>query len=199
MQAKKVLIVAHKGTHEATNTIIFNIMNHTSFQISILEFDDEKLIPDEKAVGRILMTLERDTDGIISVGSGTINDLNRLIGSRVKIPAHVITVGIGTLIITILYKYTLESHEFKKLENSQNIEKFVKEYLPKESEIILWLKTIGLSCNVKDYGIDEKLLREIILKAGYIRDRYTIFMLLDSLELLDIAADYLSDYFFNYS
>jgi glycerol-1-phosphate dehydrogenase [NAD(P)+] len=69
-------------------------------------------------------------------------------------------------------------------------------YLPKEEKVKTWLTTLDLSYHPSDYGMTPELLREIVLKAGFIRDRYTVFRLLDSLKLLDRAADYLINYFY---
>jgi glycerol-1-phosphate dehydrogenase [NAD(P)+] len=353
IKGKNILMVADKHTHEKTNKKIYTIMKDNNYNISRLEFEDEKLIPNEKAVGTILMSTDRNIDGIISVGSGTINDLNRLIGDRVKIPvitvatapsmdgyaasgsslmfkgkkttikgspvtaiygnidvikeapydliqagfgdiigkrtalsdwvlarhmkdeywcdktvslveestnicienaekiaqrdteaikhlidalvlsgitmslvddtrpasgcehlvshflvmkaiergelspSHGKTVAIGTLIGTVLYNYLFQTKEFKNLESSEQIKEDIKKYLPREEEVTTWLKTLDLSKDLKDYDIDKDLLREMILKAGFIRERYTVFMILDSLKLLDRAADYLMDYFYN--
>ncbi|MPW25122.1 iron-containing alcohol dehydrogenase [Alkalibaculum sp. M08DMB] len=351
-KGKHVLIVADKHTYEQINKSIYEIMEKSDFIISILEFDDKKLIPDEKAVGTILMTTDRSICGIISIGSGTINDLSRLVGDRVKVPvvtiatapsmdgyaaagsslmykgvkktikgstvtaiygkvdvikdcpyeliqagfgdiigkktaladwvlskhindeywcdatvklveesadlcirdaskithrdpiaiknlidalvlsgicmalvddtrpasgsehlvshymvmkaiengdlppSHGITVGFGTLVATVLYEYLLQCEPFKNLDNASVINDAVKKYLPRKEDVIKWLETIGLSINPKDYNLNEDLLREIVNKAGFIRERYTIFSLLHSLDVLDDAGEYLIQYFY---
>jgi len=45
-----------------------------------------RLVPDEKALGTIMLDLEDDTSYIIAVGSGTINDLARFISHKLHIP-----------------------------------------------------------------------------------------------------------------
>ena len=351
-KGENILIIGDKHTHEQINQKVYDIMKKTDFDVSMLEFGEEKLIPNEKAVGTILMSTHRDIAGIISIGSGTINDLSRLIGNRVKIPvitiatapsmdgyassgsslvfkgvkktikgstvtaiygnvdvikdcpydliqsgfgdiigkktaladwvlskhitgeywcdktvslveesaniciqdaekiaqrdakaiknlidaltlsgicmslvddtrpasgsehlishylvmkamergelppSHGKTVAIGTLISTVLYNFLFHTEEFKEFNNYQVIQENIYKYLPKEEEVRAWLKTIGLSCQLMDYDIDKELLREIILKAGFIRERYTIFRFLDSLNLLDKAGNYLVSYFF---
>lgn len=350
IQGKNILIVGDKHTHDL-NEKIYEVMQATEYEVSLLEFEDTKLIPDEKAVGKVVMTTDRDIAGIISIGSGTINDINRLVGNRVKIPvitiatapsmdgyaasgssmmyngvkktikngtvtaiygkvdvikeapfdliqagfgdiigkktaladwilskhindeywcdktvalveestnvcienaskiaerdteaiknlvdalvlsgvcmslvddtrpasgsehlvshymvmkaiekgqlppSHGRTVAIGTLIATVLYEFLLKHEAFKSVENYEAIEKDVRKYLPTIAEVEGLLKTLGLSIYPRDYYLDKDLLKEIVLKAGYIRQRYTVFMLLDSLNLLDEAADYVLDHF----
>ncbi|RBP65383.1 glycerol-1-phosphate dehydrogenase [NAD(P)+] [Alkalibaculum bacchi] len=350
IQGKNILIVADKHTHDL-NQRIYEIMQATDYDVSLLEFEDKKLIPDEKAVGKVLMTTDRDIAGIISVGSGTINDINRLVANRVKIPvitiatapsmdgyaasgssmvyngvkktikngtvtaiygkvdvikeapydliqagfgdsigkktaladwilskhindeywcdktvalveestnicienaekiaerdteaiknlvdalvlsgvcmslvddtrpasgsehlvshymvmraiekgelppSHGRTVAIGTLIATVLYEFLFKHDAFKQVENYKEVEKDVRRYLPTIEEVEGLLKTIKLSTDPRDYDLDGDLLREIVLKAGYIRQRYTVFMLLDRLNLLDEAADYVLNHF----
>ncbi|MCR1897562.1 sn-glycerol-1-phosphate dehydrogenase [Irregularibacter muris] len=349
---KNILVVGDKHTHEQINQKIFDTLKANEFNAAMLEFDEKKLIPDEKAIGTILMSTDREIDGIVSVGSGTINDLNRLVGDRMKIPvitiatapsmdgyassgsslmfkgvkktikgstvtaiygdievikncpydliqagfgdiigkktsladwvlskhitgeywcdktvklveestdicireaekiaqrdteaighlidaltlsgicmslvddtrpasgsehlvshylvmkavekgelppSHGRTVAIGTLISTLLYKFLFETKEFTELENSEKIKEDLMKYLPKEEKVKTWLTTLDLSYHPSDYGMTPELLREIVLKAGFIRDRYTVFRLLDSLKLLDRAADYLINYFY---
>lgn len=92
VSGNNILIVCDTHTHEIINKKIIEILeSFNEYNLSIVEFEDKKLIPDERAVGRILMTTPRDLSGIISIGSGTINDLSRLIGDRLKIP--VITIA----------------------------------------------------------------------------------------------------------
>lgn len=49
-------------------------------------YPDERLVPDEKAVGRALVELEPDTSLIVAVGSGTINDIARMVACKTHTP-----------------------------------------------------------------------------------------------------------------
>lgn len=346
---KNILIIGDKHTHREINEIIINIMENSKYNISVIEFEDKKLIPDEKAIGTIIMGSPRNVSGIISIGSGTINDLNRLIGDRLRIPvvtiatapsmdgyaaagsslmykgskktikgstvsaifgdinvikecpfeliqagfgdiigkktaiadwvlsknindeywcdktvdlvmdstqlcinnangianrdkvsikyliealilsgiamsmvddtrpasggehlvshymvmkaieagelppSHGKTVAIGTLIVANLYEFLLKSN-FKN--KSEELIREINNYLPKPKEVIEWLEIIKLPTNPSEYGINKEFMKEIVLNAGFIRDRYTIFTLLHGENLLSSASEYILDKFY---
>ncbi len=48
--------------------------------------DGEVLVPDEKTIGSLLTGIPRDTGLLVGVGSGTLNDVCRFVGDRMKIP-----------------------------------------------------------------------------------------------------------------
>ena len=71
---------------------VYKYLVNNSFVVKNFIFNTGKthLIPDEKALGRLLMELDPDTSYIIAVGSGTLNDLARIISSRTKIPYMIV-------------------------------------------------------------------------------------------------------------
>ncbi|MFZ7131083.1 MAG: sn-glycerol-1-phosphate dehydrogenase [Eubacteriales bacterium] len=350
---KNILIVGDEHTRVQINDKIIEVMRNSDYNISVVQFKDKKLVPDEKAVGSILMATPRDIHGIISIGSGTINDLNRLIGDRLKIPvitiatapsmdgyaaagsslmfqgakktikgspvtvivgnidvikdcpyeliqagfgdiigkktaiadwslskhltgeywcnmavdlviestelcisnvdsiakrdknaikqltealvlsgiamsivddtrpasggehlishymvmkaigsgnnppSHGKTVAIGTLITTILYYFLFDSIAFNKIENHNRIQIDIMKYLPTVEDVRCWLNSIQLPDHPRAYDITETFMREIILNAGFIRERYTIFSLLHQLDILHEAAEYMAHFFYH--
>ncbi|SKC83406.1 sn-glycerol-1-phosphate dehydrogenase [Maledivibacter halophilus] len=80
-----ILIVSDIHTYEIQGEKIIGYLKK-EFKIQSVVFDDEKLVPDEKAIGTILMNRGFKIDGMIAVGSGTINDLVRFISSRLGVP-----------------------------------------------------------------------------------------------------------------
>ena len=111
-------------------------------------------------------------------------------------PSHGRTVGIGTLISVILYEFLFDHATFQKQEKSEELKEKIKTYLPKKEEVIDWLTTLEMSTHPKDYDVDEDLMEELIHKAGFIRDRYTIFTYLNELGLIDECAAYVKKYFY---
>jgi len=83
----KILLISDKNTYEVSGKNIENHLLNNGLNTEMLVFDNEgTLVPDERAVGTILVECTNDVSLIVSIGSGTINDLGRFISSRIKIP-----------------------------------------------------------------------------------------------------------------
>jgi glycerol-1-phosphate dehydrogenase [NAD(P)+] len=101
---------------------------------------------------------------------------------------HGTSVALGTLLVSMLYEYVLQSKEFLKVGNSEKIVESLTPYLPKPMEVKEWLQKIGLSIYPKDYGISFDLLKETLLNARLIRDRFTILSYAEELNILEAAT-----------
>ncbi|MBF7097107.1 sn-glycerol-1-phosphate dehydrogenase [Alkalibacter mobilis] len=346
ISGSELLVVIDYHTDEQINNEILKELEGKGFNLTVVRFTDKKLVPDERAVGAILMHSVRGTDGILAVGSGTINDLARFVGSRMEIPvisiatapsmdgyaaagsslvvkgakktlkavpvtaiygdvdvianapfemiqagygdiigkktsladwalsrvvtgeywcddivklvedstdicienskkiaerdiesikhliealvlsgiamsmaddtrpasgsehlishymvmkniekgemipSHGITVAFGTLVVSMLYEFLKENEIFKTQDDSRSVIEAVDKYVPTVEQTKEWLEIIGLPVSPEGYGVDEAYLEEMILKAGFIRDRFTIFRYLDKLGILNDAAKY---------
>ncbi|MGI6500757.1 MAG: sn-glycerol-1-phosphate dehydrogenase [Anaerostipes sp.] len=87
-QGKKVYMLSDNHTFQAAGERTLKIMQDAGFDVKSVMIDsgDDILIPDEKAVGRMFMELEPETAVIVSVGSGTLNDMAKYMSARTKIP-----------------------------------------------------------------------------------------------------------------
>lgn len=347
-----LLVIVDQHTDEVLNNEVLEVLKEGGYQVSVVRFTDRKLVPDEKAVGAILMGSIRNTDGIIAVGSGTINDLARFVGSRMErpvisiatapsmdgyaaagsslvvkgakttlkgvpvtaifgdldvianapydmiqagfgdiigkktsladwalsrvvtdeywcddivalvedaadacidnavaiagrdrkavqhlidalvlsgvamsladdtrpasggehlishymtmkniargdvIPSHGITVAFGTLVVCHMYEFLLKHPKFQEREDATRIQEAIHKYLPTVEQANHWLDMMGLPQEPAGYDVDRELLKEIVLKAGFIRDRFTIFTIIHQMGLLDAAADYVARQWF---
>ncbi|EDS72499.1 sn-glycerol-1-phosphate dehydrogenase [Anaerofustis stercorihominis] len=89
---KKIFIFSDENTYNAAGEKTVKILknnNHT-FKNFIIPNSKEILIPNEKVLGRLFMELENDTELIIAIGSGTINDLGKYLSVKTKIPYIII-------------------------------------------------------------------------------------------------------------
>lgn len=83
----------------------------------------EPLVPDETAVGEILLAVTSDTALILAFGSGSINDLCRYVSYRLKLPYWVVMsapsmdgyASTASPIITRGFKHTFYCHIAKRL------------------------------------------------------------------------------------
>ena len=82
---KKVFIIEDKHTYEVAGKRVEELLT-ANFQINKCVFSQEHLIPDESALGRLLLEIPEDTSIILAVGSGTINDISRFLSYKLHIP-----------------------------------------------------------------------------------------------------------------
>lgn len=85
---KPVLMISDNHTFEAAGERTLGLLEDAGFNVKSHSFQtgDGILIPDEGVLGRILMELEPGTGLIVSVGSGTLNDLAKYVSARTGIP-----------------------------------------------------------------------------------------------------------------
>lgn len=84
----RILMVSDNHTYDAAGEKVLELLEGDEFQVKnlILDSGDGILIPDESVVGKVLLNVERETNLLIGVGSGSINDTVKYISSRTKIP-----------------------------------------------------------------------------------------------------------------
>ena len=89
---KKIFMFSDENTYKAAGEKTSRILkdnNHT-FKNFVIPNSKEILIPNEKVLGRLFMELENDTELIVAIGSGTINDLGKYLSVKTKIPYIII-------------------------------------------------------------------------------------------------------------
>ena len=85
--AKQVCLIADGNTMEVAGKRAQALLEAAGIPFhSILFPGHEWVVPNEQAIGRILAGLEPEDELILTVGSGTLNDLSRLISTRTGIP-----------------------------------------------------------------------------------------------------------------
>jgi len=84
---KKILIISDNNTYNVLGKTVEDKLKGESFKIkNIVLSSQEDLLPDERAIGRVLVEVDEDTELLIAVGSGSINDIARIISAKTKIP-----------------------------------------------------------------------------------------------------------------
>ena len=84
-----VFIIEDKNTYTVAGQKVESILND-NFKVSKYIFHDDHLIADERALGKIIVQIPADTDLILAVGSGNINDLSRFISYKLHIPYAIV-------------------------------------------------------------------------------------------------------------
>lgn len=86
-----VLIVCDKNTYKAAGSLLRDILIDKNFDVLLCMLNREgNLVPDERAVGEVLTSLENKVEMMIAVGSGTINDIVKFVSSKTKIPYGIV-------------------------------------------------------------------------------------------------------------
>ncbi|HEX7715265.1 MAG TPA: iron-containing alcohol dehydrogenase, partial [Bacillota bacterium] len=71
-----LLLIADTNTYRVAGSTVASVLKSGGWQLTECIFERSGvLVPDERALGEILIKLEPDTQGIVAVGSGVINDL----------------------------------------------------------------------------------------------------------------------------
>jgi glycerol-1-phosphate dehydrogenase [NAD(P)+] len=84
---KEILLVSDNNTYKALGKCVENELTESGYKVNnIILVSDGDLIPDEKAIGRLLVEVNNETELIVAVGSGSINDICRIISAKTHIP-----------------------------------------------------------------------------------------------------------------
>ena len=84
---KEILLVSDNNTYKALGKCVENELTESGYKINnIILVSNGDLIPDEKAIGRVLVEVNNETQLIVAVGSGSINDICRIISAKTHIP-----------------------------------------------------------------------------------------------------------------
>ena len=84
--AKKVFVVSDIHTPRAAAAQLETLLVKAGLYVASYMFEDEELVPDESALGRLLIALDPACDLLIGVGTGSINDLCKFTAFKTKMP-----------------------------------------------------------------------------------------------------------------
>jgi glycerol-1-phosphate dehydrogenase [NAD(P)+] len=82
---KRVFIIEDTHTFEVAGKKVEELLKD-EFKISRHVFNNKHLIPNETALGRLIMEIPKDTELVVAVGSGTINDISRFLSYKIGVP-----------------------------------------------------------------------------------------------------------------
>ncbi len=86
-----IFLIADNNTYGIHGRFVENMLQINGLRTKSHVFNTRHpLVPDEKALGRLLMEVEKDTTLIMAVGSGTLNDIARFMSFKLHIPYMVV-------------------------------------------------------------------------------------------------------------
>lgn len=114
---KNVFIVSDNNTYEVCGKNVISVLEEQGYSVSQCTlFSKGFLVPDEKALGSILVEIPSDTDILIGTGSGTINDLCRMISYKCHIPYIIVATapsmdGYASSVSSLIVKESKQTFE----------------------------------------------------------------------------------------
>ncbi len=85
---KQITVICDQNTYNSAGREVIGYLN--GFDLTLCKFDEQHLIPDEKAIGEIILKMNPQSEFLCAIGSGTINDLTRFVSFKTKIPYGII-------------------------------------------------------------------------------------------------------------
>ncbi len=84
---KYPLLVCDKNTYKAAGKKVQQILDDNNIKYKLFVYNSEHdLVPNETALGQLLVEVESKTDVLLVVGSGVLNDLGKFISKQTGIP-----------------------------------------------------------------------------------------------------------------
>lgn len=120
---KKVSVVSDSNTFHIAGEKMYQILTNALIETSQIILHEKNLVPDEIALGKIIVEIEPECDLIIAVGSGTINDICKFLSYKLGIDYFIVATApsmdgfasnVSALIINQL-KTTYETHVAKAI------------------------------------------------------------------------------------
>lgn len=81
---KKAFIVADTNTFKAAGENVCSVLDNSNIPYSKHIFKDDRLEPNESAVGSVVMHFDKECDIVIGIGSGVINDISKILANTAK-------------------------------------------------------------------------------------------------------------------
>ena len=79
--AKKVFFIADVNTYAVAGERVISLIESAGCEYTKFVFKDKNLEPDEHAVGSVIMHFDNTCDTIVSLGSGVINDISKILAT----------------------------------------------------------------------------------------------------------------------
>ncbi|NMA62397.1 MAG: sn-glycerol-1-phosphate dehydrogenase [Firmicutes bacterium] len=83
-------LIADQKTYEVAGKQLVTYLEEEGINYSVFVYEDQELIPNEQAVGKLLLNFNTECDVVIGIGSGTINDLSRFFSHQVGLRYYIV-------------------------------------------------------------------------------------------------------------
>jgi len=90
LNCRKPFIVCDRHTEKAAMAQVRAALDGAGIQYDVYVFPQDRLEPDERAVGSLCMAMDPSCDMVLAVGSGVINDCCKVLAHTLKTPQAVV-------------------------------------------------------------------------------------------------------------
>lgn len=87
---QNIVVISDVNTEIAAGAVLKKFLEEAGISYREHIFEAQELIPDEQAVGELLLAVPEESDLILAVGSGTINDLCRYVSCRLSMDYFIV-------------------------------------------------------------------------------------------------------------
>ncbi len=82
----RLFLMADENTYQVCGRHVEDLLKVLDIKTFVYPKQGHDLVPDEKSLGRLLIEFDSNTDLILVIGSGVLNDLGKLLSYRVGVP-----------------------------------------------------------------------------------------------------------------
>jgi glycerol-1-phosphate dehydrogenase [NAD(P)+] len=126
---QNAFVVCDKHTYQAAGKKLMEIIKRTELDAESFVFEEEELVPDERALGEMVKAYKPVCDLIIGVGTGTINDLCKFFSYKLNMDYYIVATApsmdgfasVGAALITDHMKTTYDTHVAKAIIGDVNV------------------------------------------------------------------------------
>ena len=87
------VVVCDENTYRVAGENVYRTLQGAGYEVILLKFEREgELVPDQRTIGELLLTIQPETEFLVAVGSGSITDTCRVNAMRCHLPF----VSVGT-------------------------------------------------------------------------------------------------------
>ena len=115
---QKLTVVCDRNTYRVAAKEVCNVLDKEGITYKLHQFQEASVLPNEHFIGNLSMGMDLDSDLILAVGSGTINDICRYVSAVAKMPYCIVGtapsmdgyISGGSALIYNNLKLTFETH-----------------------------------------------------------------------------------------
>lgn len=88
--AKKIFLMSDINTDRVAGSYVHSLLEENKISYSEYIFSESHVIPDEHSVGSAVMHFDKECDCLVTIGSGVLNDIGKILSATAKIPYIII-------------------------------------------------------------------------------------------------------------
>ena len=117
--AKKVFVYFDANTYQAAGEKVLSILSAAGIAYRNYCFPAERFEPDEKSVGSAIMHFDPSCDMIVTVGTGCLNDIGKIVATEVQQDGRITAYGHETLGLSLV------EQQLRRITNHEKLIKYV--------------------------------------------------------------------------